>query len=136
MLKEKKELENIAVYCIDASNKKTATNCEVNVKNIISETINLRNKKIENSVMNRIERAFDVFLLSARRRHTRSSLVSWARRCVYEAATIESLPSFKNGVPADRGLKLAARLLNFIVSFLQDEKSKMKKQSRSVTKSP
>jgi len=49
MLKEKKELENIAVYCIDSSIKNTATNCEVKVENIISETVNLRNKKIENS---------------------------------------------------------------------------------------
>ena len=49
MLKEKKELENIAVYCIDASIKNTATNCEVKVENIISETVNLRNKKIDNS---------------------------------------------------------------------------------------
>ena len=45
MLKEKKELENIAIYCIDSSIKKAATNCEVKVKNIISETVNLRNKK-------------------------------------------------------------------------------------------
>ena len=49
MLKEKKELENLAAYCIDTSIKFTATNCEVRVKNIISETVNLRNKKIENS---------------------------------------------------------------------------------------
>ena len=49
MLKEKNELENIAVYCIDASIKNTATNCEVKVENIISETVNLRNKKIDNS---------------------------------------------------------------------------------------
>ena len=49
MLKEKKELENLAVYCIDTSIKLTATNCEVRVENIISETVNLRNKKIENS---------------------------------------------------------------------------------------
>ena len=49
MLKEKKELENIATYCIDTSIKNTATSCEVEVKNIISETVNLRNKKIDNS---------------------------------------------------------------------------------------
>ena len=49
MLKEKKELENIAIHCIDSSIKNAATNCEVKVKNIISETVNLRNKKIENS---------------------------------------------------------------------------------------
>jgi len=49
MLKEKKELENLATYCIDKSIKFNATNCEVKVKNIISETVNLRNKKIENS---------------------------------------------------------------------------------------
>ena len=47
-LKEKKELENLANYCIDKSIK-SATNCEVKVGNIISETVNLRNKKIENS---------------------------------------------------------------------------------------
>jgi len=49
MLKEKKELENLATYCIDKSTKFGATNCEVRVGNIISETVNLRNKKIENS---------------------------------------------------------------------------------------
>jgi PmbA protein len=49
MLKEKKELENLATYCIDTSIKFNATNCEVKVGNIISETVNLRNKKIENS---------------------------------------------------------------------------------------
>ena len=49
MLKEKKELENLATYCIDKSTKFNATNCEVKVGNIISETINLRNKKIDNS---------------------------------------------------------------------------------------
>ena len=49
MLKEKKELENLATYCIDKSTKFSATNCEVKVGNIISETINLRNKKIDNS---------------------------------------------------------------------------------------
>jgi PmbA protein len=49
MLKEKKELESLATYCIDKSIKLSATNCEVKVGNIISETVNLRNKKIENS---------------------------------------------------------------------------------------
>jgi len=49
MLKEKKELENLAAYCIDTSTKFTATNCAVKVENVISETVNLRNKKIENS---------------------------------------------------------------------------------------
>jgi len=49
MLKEKKELESLAGYCIDKSIKLSATNCEVKVGNIISETVNLRNKKIENS---------------------------------------------------------------------------------------
>ena len=49
MLKEKKELENLAAYCIGKSIKLSATNCEVKVGNIISETVNLRNKKIENS---------------------------------------------------------------------------------------
>jgi len=49
MLKEKKELENLASYCIDASTKLATTNCAVKVKNVISETVNLRNKKIENS---------------------------------------------------------------------------------------
>ena len=47
--KRKKRIRNLAVYCIDASIKNTATNCEVKVENIISETVNLRNKKIENS---------------------------------------------------------------------------------------
>ena len=49
MLKEKKELESLAAYCIGKSIKLSATNCEVKVGNIISETVNLRNKKIENS---------------------------------------------------------------------------------------
>ena len=49
MLKEKKELENLASFCIDNSIKFGATDCEVKIKNIISETANLRNKKIENS---------------------------------------------------------------------------------------
>ena len=65
-----------------------------------------------------------------------SSPNSLSSNCWAICSTMESLPSFKNGVPAGRGLKLAARLLNFIVSYLHDEKSKMKKQSRSVTKSP
>lgn len=49
MLKENNFLKNIASYCIDKSTKFGATNCVVNVENIISETANLRNKKIENS---------------------------------------------------------------------------------------
>jgi len=49
MLKEKKELEDLATYCIDKSIKFNATSCEVKVGNVISETVNLRNKKIENS---------------------------------------------------------------------------------------
>ena len=49
MLKEKKELESLAAYCIDKSIRFNATNCEVRVENNISETVNLRNKKLENS---------------------------------------------------------------------------------------
>jgi PmbA protein len=49
MLKEKKELESLASFCIDNSIKSGATDCEVKIGNIISETANLRNKRIENS---------------------------------------------------------------------------------------
>ena len=49
MIKEKKELENIVSYCIDKCLKFGATNAEAKVTNVISETTNLRNKKIENS---------------------------------------------------------------------------------------
>ena len=49
MLKEKKELESLANFCIDNSIKSGATDCEVKIGNIISETANLRNKRIENS---------------------------------------------------------------------------------------
>jgi PmbA protein len=49
MLREKKELESLATHCIDKAIKLTATNCEVKVGSLISETVNLRNKKIENS---------------------------------------------------------------------------------------
>ena len=49
MLKEKRELESLASYCIEKSIKFNATNCEVKVENNISETVNLRNKRLENS---------------------------------------------------------------------------------------
>ena len=49
MLEKREKLENLASYCIDKAKKYGATDCEVKVKNSITETANLRNKKIENS---------------------------------------------------------------------------------------
>ena len=49
MIKDKKFLEKIASNCIDKARKLGATDCEVTVSNNISETVNFRNKNIDES---------------------------------------------------------------------------------------
>ena len=49
MIKDKKFLEKIASNCIDKAKKLGATDCEVIVSNSISETVNFRNKNIDES---------------------------------------------------------------------------------------
>ena len=49
MIKDKKFLEKIAYNCIDKAKKLGATDCEVIVSNSISETVNFRNKNIDES---------------------------------------------------------------------------------------
>ena len=49
MIKETKDLKNLADYCVKKSKIYGATGCGVYVGNNISETVNFRNKKIENS---------------------------------------------------------------------------------------
>ena len=49
MIKDKKFLEKIATNCIDKAKKLGATDCEVTVLNNISETVNFRNKNIDES---------------------------------------------------------------------------------------
>jgi len=49
MIKDKKFLEKIATNCIDKAKKLGATDCEVTVSNNISETVNFRNKNIDES---------------------------------------------------------------------------------------
>ena len=49
MIKDKKFLEKIASNCIDKARKLGANDCEVTVSNNISETVNLRNKNIDES---------------------------------------------------------------------------------------
>jgi len=49
MIKDKKFLEKIASNCIDKAKKLGATDCEVTVSNNISETVNFRNKNIDES---------------------------------------------------------------------------------------
>ena len=49
MIKEKKDLENLADYCIKNAISCGSTGCAVSVVSSVSETVNFRNKKIENS---------------------------------------------------------------------------------------
>jgi len=49
MIKDKKFLEKIASNCLDKAKKLGATDCEVTVSNNISETVNFRNKNIDES---------------------------------------------------------------------------------------
>ena len=49
MIKEKKDLENLADYFIKKATTAGSTSCEVVVKSNVSETVNFRNKRIENS---------------------------------------------------------------------------------------
>jgi len=50
MIKDKRFLEKIASNCIDKAKKLGATDCEVIVSNSISETVNFRNKNIDESI--------------------------------------------------------------------------------------
>jgi PmbA protein len=49
MIKEKIDLENLADYCIKKAITCGSTSCEVYVGSNVSETVNFRNRKIENS---------------------------------------------------------------------------------------
>ena len=49
MIKETKDLENLADYCIKKANACGSTGCEVYVGSNVSETVNFRSQKIENS---------------------------------------------------------------------------------------
>ena len=49
MINEKKDLENLADYFIKKATTAGSTSCEVVVKSNVSETVNFRNKRIENS---------------------------------------------------------------------------------------
>ena len=49
MVKDKKFLENIAQFCLERAKKLGATDCELGVSNSISESISLRNKKVDQS---------------------------------------------------------------------------------------
>jgi len=64
MIKDKKFLEKIATNCIDKAKKLGATDCEVTVSNNISETVNFRNKNIDESKRVRRHRDRDQHLYS------------------------------------------------------------------------
>ena len=49
MVKDQEYLEKKASYCLDFSKKLGATDVSVNVGNSISETVNFRNKKLDES---------------------------------------------------------------------------------------
>ena len=49
MVKDQEYLEKKAAYCLDFSKKLGATDVSVNVGNSISETVNFRNKKLDES---------------------------------------------------------------------------------------
>ena len=49
MVKDKKYLEKIASFCLDHAIKNGVTDCEISVSNTISESVTVRNKKIESS---------------------------------------------------------------------------------------
>ena len=49
MIKDQEYLINKATYCLDLAKKLGATNSSVFVSNSISETVNFRNKKLDES---------------------------------------------------------------------------------------
>ena len=49
MVKDQDYLKNKASYCLDLAKKLGATNISVNVGNSISEMVNFRNKKLDES---------------------------------------------------------------------------------------
>ena len=49
MVKEQEYLEKKASYCIDLAKKLGATDVSINVGSSISETVNFRNKKLDES---------------------------------------------------------------------------------------
>ena len=49
MVKDQEYLEKKASYCLDLAKKLGATDISVNVGNSISETVNFRNKKLDES---------------------------------------------------------------------------------------
>ena len=49
MVKDQEYLENKASYCLDLAKKLGATDSSVVVNNAISETVNFRNKKLDES---------------------------------------------------------------------------------------
>ena len=49
MVKDQEYLKNKASYCLDLAKKLGATNISVNVGNSISEMVNFRNKKLDES---------------------------------------------------------------------------------------
>ena len=49
MVKDQEYLEKKASYCLDLAKKLGATGVEVNVGSSISETVNFRNKKLDES---------------------------------------------------------------------------------------
>ena len=49
MVKDQEYLENKASYCLDLAKKLGATDASINVASSISETVNFRNKKLDES---------------------------------------------------------------------------------------
>ena len=49
MVKDQEYLEKKATYCLDLAKKLGATDTSVNIGNSISETVNFRNKKLDES---------------------------------------------------------------------------------------
>ena len=49
MVKDQEYLENKASYCLDLAKKLGATDVNINVGSSISETVNFRNKKLDES---------------------------------------------------------------------------------------
>ena len=49
MIKDQSFLDDKASYCIDCAKKNGATDVQVSVGNSVSETVNFRNKKLDES---------------------------------------------------------------------------------------
>ena len=49
MVKDQEYLENKASYCLDLAKKLGATDASINVGSSVSETVNFRNKKLDES---------------------------------------------------------------------------------------